>query len=74
MPVSFTVRDVPDHIARAIEARAAEAGQSVQDYLLRLLIRAATAPSPAETTARAEHLAGGDADARNPARRRPLDR
>ncbi|OII70438.1 antitoxin [Streptomyces sp. CC77] len=60
MTTAFTVRDVPDDIARTIKVRAAEAGQSLQGYLLGLIIRDARKPSLAEAAARAERYASED--------------
>ncbi|MFG2030530.1 antitoxin [Streptomyces sp. NPDC048825] len=57
MTTAFTVRDVPDDIARTIKIRAAEAGQSIQGYLLGLIMREASKPSLAEMVARAERYA-----------------
>ncbi|MFI7399652.1 FitA-like ribbon-helix-helix domain-containing protein [Streptomyces sp. NPDC049541] len=57
MTTAFTVRDVPDDIARTIKIRAAEAGQSIQGYLLGLIVREASKPSLAEMAARAERYA-----------------
>jgi hypothetical protein len=57
MTTAFTVRDVPDDIARTIESRAAEASQSVQGYLLDLIVREASKPSLAEMAARTERYA-----------------
>ncbi len=57
---AFTVREVPDDVARTIKVRAAEAGQSLQGYLLGLIIREARKPSLAEAAARAERYASED--------------
>ncbi|MCH5676224.1 FitA-like ribbon-helix-helix domain-containing protein [Streptomyces gilvus] len=62
MSTAFTVRDVPDDIARAIKIRAAEAGQSLQGYLLGLILREASKPSLAEMAARAERYASDQVD------------
>jgi len=48
----ITIRDVPDFTLEALELRAAQAGRSLQTYLLDLVIRDATTPSLAETMAR----------------------
>ncbi|MEU1274628.1 antitoxin [Streptomyces sp. NPDC005799] len=62
MTTAFTVRDVPDDIARTIKIRAAEAGQSLQGYLLGLILREASKPSLAEMAARAERYASDQVD------------
>ncbi|MBO4257579.1 FitA-like ribbon-helix-helix domain-containing protein [Streptomyces griseorubiginosus] len=62
MTTAFTVRDVPDDIARTIKIRAAEAGQSLQGYLLGLILREASKPSLAEMAARAERYASDEVD------------
>ncbi|MQS35075.1 FitA-like ribbon-helix-helix domain-containing protein [Streptomyces katsurahamanus] len=59
---AFTIREVPDDIARRIKVRAAEAGQSLQSYLLSLVTRDATQPTLAEMTDRAERYATEDID------------
>ncbi|GAA1596897.1 hypothetical protein GCM10009731_57570 [Streptomyces globosus] len=51
---AFTIREVPDDIARRIKVRAAEAGQSLQGNLLGLVTRDATQPTLAEMADRAE--------------------
>ncbi|MBZ9596123.1 FitA-like ribbon-helix-helix domain-containing protein [Streptomyces yangpuensis] len=59
---AFTIREVPDDIARRIKVRAAEAGQSLQGYLLSLVTRDATQPTLAEMADRAERYATEDID------------
>ncbi|MFG2340370.1 antitoxin [Streptomyces yangpuensis] len=59
---AFTIREVPDDIARRIKVRAAEAGQSLQAYLLSLVTRDATQPTLAEMADRAERYAAEDID------------
>ncbi|MFJ7158013.1 FitA-like ribbon-helix-helix domain-containing protein [Streptomyces sp. NPDC101118] len=59
---AFTIREVPDDIARRIKVRAAEAGQSLQSYLLSLVTRDATQPTLAEMADRAERYATEDID------------
>ncbi|WP_084958889.1 FitA-like ribbon-helix-helix domain-containing protein [Thermoactinospora rubra] len=49
-----TIRRVPDEALKALEGRAAQAGKSLQSYLLTLITREATRPTLAEVTARAE--------------------
>jgi len=58
MPVSVTIREVPDDVrdelaARA--ARAARAGQSLQEYLRGQLTALASRPSPDDLWDRVEH-------------------
>ncbi len=53
MPVSITVRDVPDGVRDELAARAAHAGQSLQEYLRAMLVEAAARPSVADVIARA---------------------
>jgi plasmid stability protein len=51
--VAVTVRDVPDHVRDELAARAARAGQSLQEYLRSLLIDSASRPSVQDVIARA---------------------
>jgi len=44
--VSVTVRDVPDETRDELAARAARAGQSLQEYLRARLVELAAKPSP----------------------------
>jgi plasmid stability protein len=46
MPVSVTIRDVPDETRDELAARAARAGQSLQEYLRAQLTALAAKPSP----------------------------
>lgn len=46
MPVSMTIRDVPDETRDVLAARAARAGQSLQEYLRAELTALAARPSP----------------------------
>jgi antitoxin FitA len=46
MPVSVTIRDVPDETRDELAARAARAGQSLQEYLRVQLVALAQRPSP----------------------------
>jgi plasmid stability protein len=48
MPVSVTIRDVPDRTRDELAARAARAGQSLQEYLRSQLVALAEKPSPAD--------------------------
>ena len=53
MPVAITVRDVPDEVHNELAARAARAGQSLQEYLRGMLVDAAVRPPVADVIARA---------------------
>lgn len=53
MSVAVTVRGVPDDVRDELAARAARAGQSLQEYLRAMLIDTATRPSAADVIARA---------------------
>ncbi|GAA1800962.1 FitA-like ribbon-helix-helix domain-containing protein [Agromyces neolithicus] len=53
MPVTITVRAVPDAVRDTLAARAALAGQSLQEYLSAQLVALAEKPSPIEALARA---------------------
>ncbi|MCZ2839896.1 FitA-like ribbon-helix-helix domain-containing protein [Modestobacter sp. VKM Ac-2985] len=46
MPVSMTIRDVPDETRDELAARAARAGQSLQEYVRAQLTALAKRPSP----------------------------
>jgi plasmid stability protein len=48
MPVSMTIRDVPDHTRDVLAARAARAGMSLQEYVRAQLNELADRPSPDE--------------------------
>ena len=47
------IRNVPEETRRALKARAAERGESLNEYLLRLLIEDASRPTVAEVLKRA---------------------
>lgn len=49
-----TIRRVPDSTLTTLKARAAQAGKSLQAYLLDLIVREASRPTLAEVTSRAE--------------------
>ncbi|UUY03863.1 hypothetical protein LRS13_24945 [Svornostia abyssi] len=49
------VKNVPEHVHRALKARAALRGQTLSDYVRGELERAANRPSPEELMARFEH-------------------
>lgn len=53
MGVAVTVRDVPPEVRDELAARAARAGQSLQEYLRAFLIDAAAKPTAADVIARA---------------------
>ena len=46
MPVSLTIRDVPEQTREELAARAARAGQTLQEYVRGQLIALAQRPSP----------------------------
>jgi antitoxin FitA len=52
MPVSMTIRDVPDGTRATLAARAARAGQSLQEYVRAQLIGLAERPDPSELWSR----------------------
>ena len=53
MSIAITVRDVPDDVRDELAARAARAGQSLQEYLRALLVDAVARPTVADVIARA---------------------
>lgn len=55
MPVSMTIRDVPDEVRDELAARAARAGQSLQEYVRAQLTALATRPSPEAFWDRVRH-------------------
>jgi len=52
------IRDVPDEVRRALKARAAAQGESLNSYLLRLLGRDAARPTAREVFERAARRGG----------------
>jgi plasmid stability protein len=54
MPVTVTIRDVPDETRDELAARAARAGQSLQEYLRARLTELAAKPSPDELWSRVQ--------------------
>jgi antitoxin FitA len=54
MPVSMTIRDVPDETRDVLAARAARAGQSLQEYVRAQLKALAERPAPDELWERVE--------------------
>jgi antitoxin FitA len=55
MPVSMTIRDVPDETRDVLAARAARAGQSLQEYVRAQLNGLAAHPEPDELWDRVRH-------------------
>jgi antitoxin FitA len=53
MGVAITVRDVPNEVRDELAARAARAGQSLQEYVSGLLVDAVSKPTAADVIARA---------------------
>jgi antitoxin FitA len=53
MPVSITVRDVPDEVRDELAARAARQGKSLQEYLRGMLIDSVARPPVSDVIARA---------------------
>ncbi|HEC08777.1 MAG TPA: hypothetical protein ENI86_04295 [Acidimicrobiales bacterium] len=58
---SVQVKHVPEDVHAALRRRAAESGQSLQEYLLGLLTRAASRPTLDEVLDRVERRSGGRA-------------
>ncbi|WP_299959132.1 FitA-like ribbon-helix-helix domain-containing protein [uncultured Modestobacter sp.] len=54
MSVSMTIRDVPDETRDELAARAARAGQSLQEYVRGQLTALANRPSPEDLWARVQ--------------------
>jgi plasmid stability protein len=59
MPVNITVRSVPDDVHQRLASRAAQAGQSMQQYLTAELTRLAARPSTREALTAIEHRLRG---------------
>lgn len=55
MSVSMTIRDVPDEVRDELAARAARAGQSLQEYVRTQLVELSRRPSPEALWDRVEH-------------------
>jgi plasmid stability protein len=53
MSVAITIRDVPDDVRDELAARAARAGQSLQEYLRGMLVDVASRPAVYDVIARA---------------------
>jgi len=45
---TMQIRDVPDELTRTMKARAAAEGQSLSEYVLRVLLREAATPTRAD--------------------------
>jgi len=45
---TMQIRDVPDELTRTMKARAAADGQSLSEYVLRILLREAATPTRAD--------------------------
>jgi hypothetical protein len=77
MSVAITVRDVPDEVRDELAARAARAGQSLQEYLRAMLIDSAARPPVEDVIARARArvaATGARADAESILAARDADR
>ena len=59
MPKSLQIRDVPDDIHAALRSRAAAAGVSLSEYLLRELVEVASRPEISDVLRRAAERSGG---------------
>jgi len=59
---SVQIKNVPDDIHRVLRRRAAEAGQSMQEYLLALLADHAERPTLADVFARIDQRTGSGLD------------
>lgn len=77
MSVSVTVRDVPNEVRDELAARAARAGQSLQEYVRALLVDAVARPPVADVIARARErvrVTGARVDAKAVLDARDADR
>ncbi|MGA2925523.1 MAG: hypothetical protein ABSG43_05920 [Solirubrobacteraceae bacterium] len=77
MPVAITVRDVPDEVRDELAARAARAGQSLQEYVRAMLMDATARPPVADVIGRARarvDATGARVDARSILAARDADR
>ena len=57
---SVRVKDMPGDVHHTLRRRAADAGQSLQEYILRLLCEQARTPTLEEVLERADSRTGGD--------------
>lgn len=71
---SIQVKNVPDDVHRVLRRRAAEAGQSLQEYLLARLTEDAAAPTLDEVLRRAGDRASGSVTLTEAARAVRADR
>lgn len=55
MPVSMTIRDVPDDTRDELAARASRAGQSLQEYVRAQLTALAARPDPQDFWSRVQN-------------------
>ncbi|MGY1702629.1 FitA-like ribbon-helix-helix domain-containing protein [Geodermatophilus sp. SYSU D00766] len=55
MPVSMTIREVPDDTRDELAARAARSGQSLQEYVRAQLIELARRPRPVDFWDHVDH-------------------
>jgi hypothetical protein len=58
---TIQIRDVPEDVHRTYRKRAAEAGQSLQEFLLSELVEGARTQTPAEVVAEVERQIQGTA-------------
>jgi plasmid stability protein len=58
VPKNIQIRNVPDEVHEVYKRRAAEAGQSLQEYLLSELTQRAQTPTIAQVLARAGRRTG----------------
>ena len=59
MMSNIQIKDVPEDVHRVLRARAAAAGQSLQEYLLRKLVAEARRPTVSDILERAGQRSGG---------------
>lgn len=62
MPVNMSIRNVPDEVRDVLAARAAAAGQSLQEYMRAQVTKLAAEPTPEEFWTRVQdrvHRSGG---------------
>lgn len=65
---SVQIKDVPADVHAVLRRRAADAGQSLQEYLLGRLVAEASRPTLAEVLDRAGGRAGGSVELRDATR------
>jgi plasmid stability protein len=71
---SVQIKDVPDNAHAVLRRRAAEAGQSLQEYLRAKLVEEASRPTVDEVLSRAGGRAGGSVPLRQAARQLRAER